>query len=89
MDVEFDPSKDRENRRNHRISLQRAEDFDMSAAAIEPDTREDYGEERFNALGFLDGRLYSLTFTLRGSAVRAISLRKANKQERKSYEKAY
>ena len=89
MDVEFDPAKDRENRRNHGISLARAEDFDMNTAAIELDLREDYSEERFNALGFLDARLYSLTFTMRGSVVRAISLRRANQREEKSYEEAY
>jgi uncharacterized protein len=89
MHVEFDPAKDRENRRKHKISLQRAEDFDMATAAIEIDTRKDYGEERYNALGFLDARLYSLTFTMRGPVVRAISLLKANNRETKSYEEAY
>ena len=38
----------------------------MTSAAIEIDDSEDYGEVRYNALGFLDARLHSLTFTVRG-----------------------
>ena len=89
MQVEFDPAKDRENKRKHGISLQRADDFEMHSAAIEIDTREDYGESRFNALGFLGATLYSLTFTMRGQTVRAISFRKANRREEKSYADTY
>ena len=89
MEIEFDPAKDRINVRNHGMSLKRAEDFDLNAAAIELDVREDYGEERFQALGFLDGSLHSLTFTVRGPLLRAISLRKANQREEASYEEAY
>ncbi len=85
MDVEFDPTKDRLNIRDHGISLRRAEDFDMSVAEYKLDDREDYGEIRYRAVSFLDGELYSLTFTLRGEVVRAISLRKASKQEQRDY----
>ena len=57
----------------------------MSVADFQIDDREDYGEVRYRAVSFLDGQLYSLTFTLRGEVVRAISLRKASKQEQKDY----
>ena len=53
MQVTCTPSKDATNRRKHGISLRRAEDFDMTSAAIEVDDRGDYGEVRYNALGFL------------------------------------
>jgi uncharacterized DUF497 family protein len=85
VDVEFDPAKDAENTRKHGISLKRAEDFDMATADYKVDDREDYGEVRFRATGFLDGRLYSLTFTMRGEIVRPISLRNATKQEQRDY----
>lgn len=85
MDIEFDPTKDAKNIRDHGISLRRSEDFDMSVADFQIDDREDYGEVRYRAVSFLDGQLYSLTFTLRGEVVRAISLRKASKQEQKDY----
>ena len=57
----------------------------MTSAAIEVDDREDYGEVRYNALGFLNAGLHSLTFTVRGAIVHAISLRRATRQEETIY----
>ncbi|QMV18277.1 BrnT family toxin [Granulicella sp. 5B5] len=89
MDVEFDPTKDVKNVRDHGISLQRAIEFDFDAACFDIDDREDYGEVRWNAIGFLGARLYSLTFTeVEDGVIRAISLRKATTQEGKRYEQA-
>ena len=85
MDVTFDPEKDSENIRKHGISLLRAEDFDFSAAEYALDDREDYGEVRYRAVSFLDGSLYSLIFAERDEGIRAISLRKATRQEHKEY----
>ena len=85
MDDTFDPEKDSENIRKHGISLQRAEDFDFSVAEYVLDDREDYGEVRYRAVSFLDGNLYSLTFTQRAEEIRAISLRKATRQEHRDY----
>ncbi|HZY63555.1 MAG TPA: BrnT family toxin [Edaphobacter sp.] len=85
MAITFDPRKDAINRRKHGISLSRAEDFDFEAAVFVIDDREDYGEVRFRALGFLDARLYSLVFTQDGGDIRAISLRKATRYEAKEY----
>ncbi len=89
MVVVFDPAKNAKNIREHGISLRRAEDFDFDAATYDVDDREDYGEVRWNAIGFLDARLYSLTFTeLEDGVIRAISLRKAATPERKRYGQA-
>jgi uncharacterized protein len=85
VEVEFDARKNAENIRKHGISLQRAEDFDMDSARLDIDDSQDYGEVRYNAIGWLGAALHTFTFTIRGEAVRAISLREANKQERKSY----
>lgn len=85
MKVEFDSEKDLANQRKHGISLAAAAEMTFPAAQIIPDDRLDYGEARFRA--WLDrGRLHMLAFTLRGDAVRAISLRKANERERRRYE---
>ncbi len=89
VEITFHSSKDAQNRRVHGISLRRAENFDMTTALIEQDDREDYGEVRYNAIGFLDARLYNLTFTLRAKAVRVISLRKATKKELADYAEIY
>jgi uncharacterized protein len=99
--VEFDPDKDRINQMKHGISLAAAAHIDLDAATVIEDRRIDYGEPRFVAYAPIAGRLHALCFTMRGSfragqsavgepiaTVRAIGLRKANKQERRRYEHA-
>ncbi len=86
MEFLFDRAKDRINKRKHGISLSRAEDFDFDAAVYVVDDRDDYGEVRIRAIGFLDGRLFVLVFTQVGEDIRAISLRKADKHDEIEYE---
>lgn len=88
MNIEFDPAKNQRNIEKHGISLLDAQAFDFASALIAADNRFDYGEQRYNAIGWQNGRLHVLTFTLRGENLRAISLRKANKREVAKYENA-
>jgi uncharacterized DUF497 family protein len=85
VSVAFDPEKEARNVAKHGISLARAEEMDMAAAVIREDDRFDYGETRYIAFADIDDALHCLVFTFRGSNVRAISLRKANKQEIRRY----
>ena len=86
MKVIFDPVKDTKNIKQHGISLSRAADFDLDSADVDVDNREDYGELRFNAIGWLDAKLYSLTFTVpEADILRAISLRPTTKTEQRKY----
>lgn len=87
VEIEFDPGKDRANAAKHGMSLAAAEGFDWDTALEREDDRFDYGEVRFVALGLIDDRLHVLVFT-EGSqkdAVRAISLRPAEKHEVRFY----
>jgi len=86
MKIEFDPAKNAKNILERRINFELAAEFDLATAKIWSDTRKDYGEERFIALGYIGKRLFSLVFTVRGDVLRVISLRKANNREVKSYE---
>lgn len=52
-----------------------------------PDTRKEYGETRYIALCYLDGRLHVLCFTETGTGIRVISFRKANAREAKRHGK--
>lgn len=89
MEIFFDPKKDLANKRKHGISLDRANDFDFDSALFKIDDREDYGETRFRAIGFLDASLYTLVFAEDDDAdIRAISLRKATRNEAKEYEES-
>jgi uncharacterized DUF497 family protein len=87
--VTFDPAKDAENIRKHGISLARAEDFDFDTARYDIDDSQDYGEQRWNLVGWLDANLYALTVVFHEASTRAISLRKAEKQEHKVYVERY
>jgi len=51
--ITFDPKKDAINKRKHGISLARAEEIDLDRAIFMIDDREDYGELRLQAVGFL------------------------------------
>lgn len=69
------------------MSLQIAEGFGWDTAFEREDDRLDYGEVRFVAVGLIGDRLHVLAFT-EGSdenAVRAISLRPAEKHEVRFY----
>jgi uncharacterized protein len=49
------------------------------------DTREDYGEQRFLALGLLEDQVVSVAHTAQGEEIRIISIRKATKHEARFY----
>jgi len=84
--ITYDLEKNEKNLRERGISFVRAADFDWSSALVIEDTRMDYGESRFQALGFIEERLHMLVFTPRAPDTHVISLRKANKREVKRYE---
>ena len=88
MDYEWDEAKRRLNIAKHRMDFVRVRDFEWDSALIAIDDREDYGELREVALGFIGVRLHTLVYTARGDdLVRVIMLRKATAKEvRKYYE---
>jgi hypothetical protein len=49
------------------------------------DDRQDYGEDRFITIGFLDATMVVLIWTPRDGAHRVIGMRKANERERTLY----
>jgi uncharacterized protein len=53
---------------------------------IHKDTRWDYGETRYQLLGAVDGRVFFVVYTIRGTVIRLISARKANQREVQDYE---
>lgn len=85
MKLEFDPAKDRINLTKHGVSLAAAAEMDLDRAVVIEDRRFDYGERRFLAYAPIAGRLHVLWFTTRGTVLRAIGLRRANRRERKKY----
>jgi uncharacterized protein len=50
------------------------------------DMRRDYSEARRLTLGMIEGRLFVVAYTARGTVIRLISARKANERERRKYD---
>ena len=51
------------------------------------DRRWDYGEDRYRVLGAVEGRMFVVIYTMRGSTIRIISARKTNRREVREYER--
>jgi uncharacterized protein len=49
------------------------------------DDRRDYGEQRAQTIGWLDGSMVMVVWTARGDARHIISMRKCNDRERRRY----
>jgi uncharacterized DUF497 family protein len=86
VEITFDPRKNERNQRERGLCFEMVAEFAFSSAKYVQDNRKDYGEVRIRALGFIEFTLYALVFTMRGNALRVISLRRANRKERKQYE---
>jgi hypothetical protein len=88
-EITFDPAKNDANVRERGLPFSLVkDDFDWATALIGEDARKDYGESRYEALGYVGQRLHVVVFTRAANAVRVISFRKANKREARKYGKA-
>ena len=85
FEFSFDPAKSERNSLIRGLPFSLASEFDWPRALIEEDSRFDYGERRYRALGMISERLFQIVFTPRGGVVHIISLRKANAREVRRY----
>ena len=83
MEIEFDPRKDAANKAKHGVSLARTAELEI--LRVVEDERA-YDERRFWLFGLIEGAAYCATVTFRDDVVRAISLRRASRIERKRYD---
>lgn len=88
MEVEFDTDKDEINRFKHRLSLA----FGQRVLAnpdhvVVPSFRPIDGEERYKAIGLVDGKLYTVVHVSREEVVRLISVRRSNDSEQRNYDR--
>lgn len=89
MRFEWDEAKNRVNLRKHGLDFAEAEAMFHGILLVRPDTREDYGEDRWLGLGMIGNRVVAIIFATPGpETIRIISLRKADHEEREEYEKA-
>ena len=86
-EFEWDDAKAAANLRKHKIGFRAAARvFDDPFVLIEQDLSEDYDEERFLAIGLVEGLLVAIAYTERGDRIRIISARKANSDEQRAYD---
>jgi uncharacterized protein len=92
MRYDWDEGKRGQNLDKHGVDFTTVYQFNWDWALTEIDDREDYGELREQATGFIGAVPHVLIFTRRvdkdGDVIWVISLRKANRKERQDYERA-
>lgn len=88
MIAEFDPDKDEANRAKHGVPLLfGVRVFSDPELAIIPTLLIGDEEERFKAVGSIDGKLWTAIHVWRGTTVRLISVRRSNDGEQRDYDR--
>lgn len=86
LQFEWDAAKAAANLGKHGVSFETAVAVFAQEVIWNIDGREDYGEERFVAIGRVEFEVYRVVYTWRSDAtVRIISARKASRYERERY----
>lgn len=85
MEYEWDEAKRLYNLEKHGVDFWSIYSFNWDTALIEFSPRG--LELRWVAVGFIGDRLYSAVYTNRGERRRIISLYKANRRDRRKYER--
>lgn len=88
MEFEFDPAKDEANRFKHGLRLA----FGMRIFAdpchqILPSFRPVDGEDRYKAVGVIEGKHFTLVYVERMDKLRLISVRRSNASEQRDYDR--
>ena len=87
MEFEFDPAKDEANRFKHGVRLAFGKRvFDDPYHRVLPSFRERDGEDRYKAVGLVDGKLHTAVYVMRGEGLRLISMRRSNESEQRDYD---
>jgi len=88
MEISYDPTKNAANIADRDLPFDLVAMLDWTTALVVEDSRYDYPELRYTAIGRIAGRAYVVIFTPTDEGIRVISFRKANAREVKRYEKA-
>ena len=86
MEFEWDEAKNQQNIAKHGIDFADARRMFDQPVLLRPDDRKEYGESRLITTGAMNEIVVVMAFTLREERIRIISVRKANKHERKIYQ---
>lgn len=85
---EWDERKNKINQEKHGISFENAKRVFEGLILKNADTRFDYNEPRFRAIGSVEDLIMVVIYTVREGLIRLISARLANQKEREAYYEA-
>jgi hypothetical protein len=85
MKFDWDDGKAATNLRKHKVAFEAVYDFEFDTAEIRDLQHED-GEERIVLIGYIGSKLHVLVYTERGNVTWVISLRRAEKHERRWFD---
>jgi uncharacterized DUF497 family protein len=89
MKFEWDEQKSVLNIVRHGIDFEDAPTIFGCPMLRRIDNRKDYGEERWICLGHLEGVVVVVVYTIRKETIRIISIRRANRHERRIYKEKF
>lgn len=83
--ITFDPAKRATTLEERGLDFADAAEVFAGRSIRFEDQRRDYGERRFQTIGFANGRMVIVVWTPRGDARHIISMRKCNAREQTKY----
>lgn len=89
MKITFNPAKRRAALDERGLDFADASTVFAGLTITVQDTRQDYGEARFQTVGFLADRMVMVVWTPRDEARHVISMRKCNDREKAIYQKRF
>ena len=89
MKISFDPAKRQAALSERGLDFTDAKTVFAGLTITVQDTRKDYGEERYQTVGYLAGRMVMVVWTPRDQARHIISMRKCNDREKAIYQKQF
>ena len=87
MEFEWDEAKRVSNYQKHGVDFLDAAQIFYGLVLTKKDEAKDYGEDRFNSLGLVDGQVYNVTHTERDGKIRIISAWQGGRKEHEQYKK--
>jgi uncharacterized protein len=86
--ITYDPAKRAKTLHERGLDFEGAAIVFAGLQLTRLDERADYGEDRYQTIGFLDDRVVMVVWTPRDETRRVISMRKCNASERTRFQEA-
>lgn len=89
MKITFDQAKRDATFKDRGLAFEDAESVFEGDTVTFEDARHEYGETRYQTIGFLEDRMVMIVWTPRGEDRHVMSMRKCNDREQAKYQKRF